>query len=391
MPLFEVTDAGGEEAAWLRKVLAGSNEIAVLRLSPEGSIEGWYGASERLFGYSAEEVIGRSFDLLFIPVDRERGLPNLELEVAAGTGRAEDDRWHLRKDGSSFWASGALTPQRGDDGRLQGFAKLLRDRTDVQIRFQNLINRVEALTTTLARQDAARLMLEHEMRNSLAALGQSALLLDRQVPADSAQRRLIDVALRQTQVMTRLLDDSVREGGAAPSAPPPRRQAVLLQEALRIATDSFEAECRAKPIQLKLYMPEAPVRLPADPEQLQRMLLNLLSNALKYTPARGHVDVTATVEGGFVAVRISDDGVGIAPENIERIFELFTRESDASSVGADGFGIGLAIVKRLATLHGGFVEARSAGKGKGSQFSLQLPLDTGQAGPTLPPPAAPES
>jgi signal transduction histidine kinase len=101
-------------------------------------------------------------------------------------------------------------------------------------------------------------------------------------------------------------------------------------------------------------------------------VLNLLSNAIKYTRSAGHVTVSATIEGEMAVIRVDDDGEGIARENLERVFDLFTREDDNQAV--PGYGIGLAVVKRLAWLHGGFVEARSPGKGLGSQFTLQLPL-----------------
>ena len=122
-------------------------------------------------------------------------------------------------------------------------------------------------------------------------------------------------------------------------------------------------------------VPSQPVTLEADPRRLQQMVQNLLSNAIKYTPAGGRVVVSATVEGRDVAIRVEDTGVGIEPAVLPRMFELFTREERPDGKpAADGLGVGLALVKTLADLHGGMVEGRSLGRDKGSVFSLRLPL-----------------
>jgi signal transduction histidine kinase len=173
-------------------------------------------------------------------------------------------------------------------------------------------------------------------------------------------------------LLKRLLDDAHAAGGAPETRLELRP--VVLQEALDAAVRGLHEEGERRGLALELIAPPEPVTLHADPERLQQMLLNLLGNAMKYTPAGGHITVTATVESDMVLIRFDDDGVGIAPENVDRIFELFTREARADAPAATGLGIGLAVVKRLASLHGGFIEARSAGPGKGAQFFLQLPI-----------------
>src|SRR6185436_1607262 len=176
--------------------------------------------------------------------------------------------------------------------------------------------------------------------------------------------------VRQTEVIQRLLRD-------AGERRPERGQRLemrplVLQDALASALDAVTPDAEAFGLRLLLVLPEPPITLEADPARLQQMLANLLGNALKYTPRGGHVTVSAGIEGDTAVVRIDDDGEGIGKENLERVFELFTREDGHDMV--PGVGVGLAVVKQLAQLHGGFVEARSPGKGLGSQFVLQLPL-----------------
>jgi hypothetical protein len=141
---------------------------------------------------------------------------------------------------------------------------------------------------------------------------------------------------------------------------------------------------------MSLVLPASAIIVKADPPRLQQMLLNLLNNAMKYTGNGGHIDVSATVEADMALVRIDDDGVGISSQILPQIFELFTREGRQPEI--DGQGVGLAVVKHLATAHGGFVEARSPGTNKGASFNLRIPIsdwwDRGSSTSELPPLAA---
>ena len=365
-------DDADEAQRWLDEALRNSRELAVLRLSPDGHIIGWHGAAERLFGYGADEICGRHFDTLFVADDRSRSLPGLEIEIARRTGSAEDDRWHLRKDGTRFWASGLLGRHCDAGGTVRGYVKLVRDRTDVRMRLESLQNRIDTLAAALQQRNEERLTLLHELRNPLAPLLSAARVLQQQNLPPATQSRMADVLQRQCELLKRLLEDA----GAAGGTPQTRLElrAVVLQEALEAAVRGLREESERRGLALELIAPPVPVTLHADPEHLQQMLLNLLGNAMKYTPEGGHITVTATIESDMVLIRFDDDGVGVAPENVDRIFELFTREARDDLPASGGLGIGLAVVKRLASLHGGFIEARSAGPGKGAQFLLQLPV-----------------
>ena len=358
---------------WLLGALQVTRELAVLRLTPDGRISGWHGAAERLFGYPSEAVAGQRYDFMFTEEDRARGVPQHEIELARQTGCSEDDRWHLRCDGSRFWASGLLGRHNDLSGQLLGYVKVVRDRTDLRMRMEALQSRVNTLVGELERRNAALMTLLHELRNPVGPLLSAAHLLQQEIPVD-ARRQMVDVVLRQTQVLKRLLEDAGTDTERV--ARPQRFRRLVLQEVLCAAVDGFRDEAQRRLVQLQLIPPAAPIHIDADPDCLQQMLLNLISNAIKYSKPRGRVSVSATVEGGMTLIRVEDDGVGIAPENVERIFELFTREppDGEGETAPIGSGIGLAVVKRLASQHGGFVEARSPGRGMGSVFLLQLPL-----------------
>lgn len=354
--------------SWIGEVVCGSQEYAVIRVSLDGLIEGWFGAAHRLFGYSSDEAVGQPFRLLYTPSDVERRLDDLELELARRAGRSEDDRWHVRKDGSLFWGSGVVNPIHDDRRRHVGYSKILRDRTDLRTRHEALRNRLAHATGQLARQEELLSTLVHELRNSVAPIAHAVRVIDSEV-GDEFKQRMLQVIGRQAEVMRQVLaeaSETVMHGEPLHARP------VILQDALRSSIDSLLFDASAKGLELALVCPATPVTLEADPVRLQQMVVNLLSNAIKYTRGGGHVTVSASVEGDMVVVRVDDDGDGIAPENLQRVFELFTREESNEAI--PGMGVGLAVVKRLAWLHGGFVEARSPGKGAGSQFTLQLPL-----------------
>ena len=356
-------------AAWMVELLSRSREFAVIQLAVDGSIVGWHGAAQRLFGHRFEEVSGRSFTLLFTDEDRERGIPQVEMDMARKAGRSEDDRWHVRKSGSRFWASGVLTPLRGADRSLLGFVKMLRDRTDVRIRHETQQNRIDGLKKEVAHRDEALQTLLHELRNPLSPLLHATRLLEQSVP-EAARPNAVKVVARQVELLRRLVD----EAGVHTSAGTPTMKVttLVLQDALRTVVDGLAPSAAAKGVQLQLVMLPEPVNIEADPDRLHQMVLNLVANAVKYTPTGGHITVSSSVEGELAVIRIDDDGIGIEKENLERVFDLFVRERAEQEI--PGFGLGLAVVKRLASLHGGFVEARSPGRGLGSQFSLQLPL-----------------
>ena len=360
--------SSSDAAGWLQEALAITRDFAVVRLDLDGRIVGWHGAARLLFGHEAPDILGQPFAVLFTPEDRDQGIPRLELDVALNAVRSEDDRWHLRKNGSRFWANGLLNTLMGHDGNPQGFVKVVRDRTDLRTRYLTMQNRIDGLVRQAAARDTALMTLVHELRNPLSPLSGAVELLRHQ-PSPQMLEDIAGMVERQVAVMAGLLD------GARPAPGPdtdiPRYELLVLQQALKPLIDGFAPQAAAKGVALRLIVANEPMLLEADPLRLHQMVSNLVSNALKYTPPGGHVAVSATIEGDLVAIRVEDDGIGIEKENLERIFELFVREHVDDSV--PGTGVGLAVVKRLASLHGGYVEARSAGRGQGSRFTLQLP------------------
>ncbi len=360
-------------------------DFAVIVTTPDGTITGWHGASERLLGHGAAEAIGQPLSIVFTPQDRAMGLDRHEISVACRLGRSEDDRWHTRRDGSLFWASGVLTAVREADGAVVALCKILRDKTDTVAQIQRLQNQLVARDGELAAEDRFLRSTAHELRNPLMPIASALTLLQRS-DADHLRPQALKILESQLAVLARLVDD-MNAPRRTEDEITLARVPLSLNLALQTVVDGLAPTAAQRNQQLTLVVPPADIRVFADPARLQQMLLNLLNNAVKYTPAGGEIWVSASVELGMAVVRVEDTGIGIAAEMLPKIFELFTREDRTSPIAGDG--VGLAIVERLASLHGGGVEVRSPGRDKGSAFGLRLPVvaeetpsaDVGAAGP----------
>jgi PAS domain S-box-containing protein len=358
--------------AWLAFLLSTASDNAIIVLDPGGRIVQWLGGAERRFGYTQAEAVGLDFGMLFTPEDRQRGLDRQEMAVAAASNRSEDDRWHLRKDGGRFWGSGLLEVVREEDGSVCAYCKVLRDRTDVRTQVTALQNRLAFAEEEGARRAEFLASLGHELRNLLGPLQNATTTLLRSTD-ESIRSRSAQLLQRQLDSMSSLLDDLDEKATAIASGPRLRLAPVLVQEALELAADGVRTSTDLKRQALVVTMPPAPIVIQADASRLQQMLLNLLGNASKYTPEGGAIHLTATVEAGEAVMRITDNGTGIPQDVLPHIFDLFTRGNPVGRI--PGMGVGLAVVRELASLHGGGVEARSPGTGKGSVFTLRLPIE----------------
>jgi len=359
--------------ALLQQWLHEGAEYAILLLDRAGRVVGGAGAVERTLGVPVAGLIGQPLTGLFTEEDRVRGIDRLELETAAASGVSEDDRWHLRGDGARVWISGTLSALRDEHGRLVGFAKVLRDRTDVRMQTETLERRVNELTNADRARKLFLATLGHELRNPLAALENASRLLRAPAGADR-MRATLDLMERQLSLLARLAEDLVDATRADTGRLRLQCVPLSLAPALQVLLRTWGPRAAAQGVALEARLPEAEVTLHADPERFDQMLGNLLHNALKFTSAGGTVWLKATVEADMAVLRVEDSGEGIDAELLPRLFELFTRGPTSSHARGTGLGLGLPLVRRLAEAHGGLVEVRSAGRGRGSQFALRLPL-----------------
>ena len=223
------------------------------------------------------------------------------------------------------------------------------------------------------RKDEFLAILAHELRNPLTPARNAAYLMKLQGPNDPDLQHAVGVIERQISQMSRLIDDLLDVSRITRGLLELRRERLELREIVDAAVEASRQLMQARQHELHVRLPREPLVLSADRERLIQVMSNLITNAAKYTPAGGHIEVSARKVDGTFEVSVQDDGIGLPPEKLAEIFELFA-QVDRSSERNGGLGIGLTLVRQIVELHGGSVEAHSAGVGKGSQFIVRLPI-----------------
>lgn len=251
---------------------------------------------------------------------------------------------------------------------------------------------MEQLEARIKERDKFLAILGHELRNPLTAILLSAQAID--ANERSTIEGQVDTIIRQARQLSRLVNDLLDISRVTANKIRLKRERLDLHSRIRHALDAVEAAFRQNGLTFNFDPADEAIRIDGDPVRLDQILSNLLTNAVKYSRPRGHVDITTSIEDGQAVVRIEDDGLGIAPEMLDRIFELFAQVDQTLDRSHGGMGVGLTLVKNLVELHGGRIEVRSDGIGMGSCFEIRLPLSEGEEEPVetpLHPPASSRS
>jgi PAS domain S-box-containing protein len=234
------------------------------------------------------------------------------------------------------------------------------------------------------RKDEFLATLAHELRNPLAPIRNAVHVLLRKYGADFADAPLLGMVQRQVDHLVRLVDDLLEISRISRGKVELRKESVAVSDVLRHALETCQPLVETKGHRLLVTLAEEPLRIFGDPVRLAQIAANIIGNAAKYTPPGGRIEVEAAREGEEAVLRVRDNGVGIAPEMMPHVFDLFAQTHDQTRLSEGGLGIGLALARKLVEMHGGRVEARSAGAGRGSEFVVRLPLARGPAAPSAP-------
>lgn len=314
-----------------------------------------------------------SFKQLVHEADRERVFENLNAAIDQGETYTCEFRI-VRPDGSVRWVTNLGVVQFDAAGQPASMTGTITDVTERKCA-------EEALKHADRRKDEFLATLAHELRNPLAPIRNGLHILKRTRDAAVAVRTR-EMMERQLSHMVRLIDDLLDVSRITSGKVTLRKEQVLLRAVAETAVEASRPVIEASGHALKLALPEEPVWLAADPTRLAQVMTNLLTNAAKYTPEGGCIELSASREGGEVIVRVTDTGLGIPPGMLAEVFEMFTQVNRTLERCQGGLGIGLALVKRLVEFHGGTITAESPGLGQGSTFTVRLPLVEACAGPT---------
>lgn len=411
LALEDVTErTQAEEARGTLAALVESSHDAIVSKDRDDIITSWNQAAQRLFGSSAQEAIGQPGSIL-IPADRKGEERRIFERISRGESVDHYETVRRRKDGRLVDVSLTLSAIKDAQGRIIGLSKIARDISDRK-------KAVDALRESVRHKDEFLAMLAHELRNPLAPICNSLEVLRRARSAGVATSRMpgapsqearpirrdsnhpvdaaTDVLERQVGQMVRLVDDLLDAGRISRGKMELRRERVELSSVVHHVVEAARPLCEERSQQLTVTVPEQPVYLHADPARLAQIVGNLLNNASKFTDRGGRVWLTVEREEEpsadaalgashrlppHVVIRVRDTGVGIAGEQLPRIFEMFTQVDTSVEQSLSGLGIGLTLVKTLAEMHGGTVQAVSAGIGHGSEFVVRLPTEARRAVP----------
>jgi len=365
-------------------------DYAIFMLDVNGYVTTWNSGAERIKGYRADEIIGRHFRTFYPKDVAASGYPEYELKTAAAEGSFVDEGWRIRGDGSRFWAHVTITALRDDEGRLRGFAKVTRDMTEAK-RAEALESAGAAREAVLEAERSARIeaqraikikdeflaSLSHELRTPLnAILGWAQVLRTKGAHARTAAEvdRAMEIVERNARAQVRLIDDLLDLSRIMGGRMRLDVQEVGLVDVVQATVDSVEPAAQAKGVRVEAVLDPQGGVVSGDAARLQQVFWNLLTNAVKFTPKGGRIQVVLQRVNSHVEVSVADTGIGIAADYLPYVFDRFSQADTSLQRRQGGLGLGLAIAKQLVELHGGSIRAKSMGEGKGATFTVHLPL-----------------
>jgi PAS domain S-box-containing protein len=362
----DVTDRkrAQHEHAWLA-ALVDSSEDAIATKTLDGIVTSWNPAATRLFGYAPEEIIGQPITAI-IPSELYAQEDEILARLRRGERMEHFETVRVAKDGRRIDISLTVSPIRGEDGTIMGASKIARDITQ---RKRNVL----ALREANRQKDEFLATLAHELRNPLAPICAAAELLRNAKALAPELRAATAILERQARQMTHLVDDLLDMSRITSGRIRLHPEPVDLAEILRAVIDTNRQSVEMARHQVMLAAPSEPVHVNGDRIRLTQIFSNILHNAVKYTPPGGKIEIALRTERGRAIASIRDNGRGIPVEMLDHIFEPFAQLDRSYERPDGGLGIGLTLAKRLVELHQGRIEARSAGRGKGTEFLIHLP------------------
>ena len=365
----------------MQLVVEAMTDFAVLTISLEGRIASWSTGAESVFGHTHEQAIGSPFDILFTAEDRAAGAPAEEMRIAERTGHAPDERWMLRRDGTRFFASGVTSPLRA--AGIGGYAKICRDRTEMatveELRSRQLDSAqrgaAEAFHANELKNEFLAIM-SHELKHPLNLINVNAQLLTTLPEAQGLPSvlRAARTIQRTVQGQARIIDDLLDMSRSNTGKLALNRVPLLLSEAIQSCMTWALAEARAKGLRLFIEGFDDPIVVDGDATRVEQIAWNLVSNAIKFSRSGSAITVRTLRDGEDALLEVVDGGRGISAAFLPHVFEMFKQADAPTTRGEGGLGIGLALVKNLAELHGGRVDVLSEGEGRGATFRVWLPM-----------------
>jgi PAS domain S-box-containing protein len=347
--------------------IVSSSDDAIIAKDLNGVIQTWNRGAEKVFGYTAEEAIGKNITLV-IPEDRLSEETEVLTRIRAGLPVDHFETVRRRKDGELINISLTVSPIRDASGRIIGASKIARDVT-AQRRLQDQLEQASRM------KDEFLAVLSHELRTPLnTVLGYARMLRrDHQRMTGELRERAVDALERNADTLTRLVNDVLDTSRIVTGKLRLALEECAIDQAVDAAVETMRPAADAKGVAIHLNITPGLTVL-GDRDRIQQVVWNLVSNAIKFTPGGGSVTVTVRRGPAGVEIGVADTGIGIARTDLPYVFQRFWQAHTGASREFGGLGIGLALARHLVELHGGTIAADSAGPGRGSTFTVTLPV-----------------
>lgn len=360
MVFRDVTEArrATEARQYLAAIVASSDD-AIIGQTLDDRIASWNRGAELLYGYQADEIVGQPLSI-FVPADHPDELPAITERIRRGEYIRHFETERVRKDGSRVDVSLTISPLKNAEGEIIGASKIARD--------------ITARKEEDRRKNEFLALLAHKLRNPLAPLRNGLQVIqlagyDRETVEQSC--RLME---GQVQHLVRLVDDLLDMSRISRGKLHLRKERITVEAAVNHALELCGPIVSDGGHELSVTLPEEPVFLHADKTRLAQVLCNLVLNAAKYSEPGSRISLTVELQSTEAIISVKDTGIGIPPHMLSGVFQMFMQVDRSLEKSQGGLGVGLALVKRLVEMHGGSVEARSEGSGKGSEFVIRLPV-----------------
>jgi PAS domain S-box-containing protein len=372
--------ASAEQARSRLAAIVDSSDDAIIAKDLDGIISDWNSSAERIFGYRSEEVVGRPIHLL-LPKERYAEEEQILATLRRGERIEHFETVRVRKDGARIQVSISVSPIRDASGRVVGAAKIARDVTSrkameaerEQLLAQEQESRAEAERANRAK-DAFLATLSHELRTPLSPIFVWVQLLREANLDEEKTEQALATIERSARSQAQLIDDLLDVSRIVAGKLRLNAQAVELAPVVRAAVDVVRPASEAKHISIQMILDTETGRVVGDADRLQQVVWNLVSNAVKFTPKGGRVQVILERVNSHVEIAVSDTGQGIPSRFLPHVFERFQQGASGPDREHGGLGLGLAIVRHIVELHGGTVFVESPGVDQGSTFTVKLPL-----------------
>ncbi len=366
---------------YMRNFLEQIEDYAIFAMDAECRATTWNRGVLNVLGFDEEDFLNQDIrELIFTPEAIALGIPEAEFGMAAGRGKASDDRWMMRKGGARFWASGISSAIRSESGEVIGFSKVMRDLTQRKRDQDELAELAARLSEADRRKNEFLATLAHELRNPLAPIKNAVQLMGMTELSDELEEVRSTMA-RQVEQLICLIDDLLDVSRIGRGKIQLRKSVVDLRDVIHAAVEASNTFVKEKNQHLHVQLCKDSAIALVDPARMTQIVSNLLNNASRYSDSGSHIDLTLAVDqldgqAGWGVIAVRDNGIGIAGDRMEEIFQMFSQVHDSLDRGSAGLGIGLTLVKTLIEIHGGSVQAQSDGIGMGSVFTVRVPLSS---------------